>query len=255
MLTLNQTHEKSATPAEASPILSAAAVHLWWFSLRPTDCLETAIALLSHDEQQRGGRLRHPLAAQRFYLGRAMLRIILGEYLHLPPQHLQFAYTSNGKPYVPEARHIAFSLAHAGEVGLLAIACQRRVGVDVELTNRPTNWQHLARRCLPAPAYQAFQALPDQLQAMSWLWVCHEAFLKARGEASLRRLLRIDLPWHETCTGYASHFTMQDVLGQTWLVRDVSREGTRAALVVEGVPDADVEISIFDRRLEQRPLP
>lgn len=174
-----------------------------------------------------------------------------------PPQHLRFAYTPNGKPYLPETPHLTFSLTHTGDLGLLAVTCHRRVGVDVEAPHRRANWRGLARRCLSDAAYRTLGTLPDeeQRQAMTWYWVCHEAWLKARGEASLRRLLRIDLPWARACAGDASHITMQDVSGQTWLIRNVSRDGICAALVVECAPDASIEVVIFDWSLDWRWLP
>ena len=254
---LNQTPEQSATPGKAQTVLSSTAVHLWWLHLSRSARVETTERLLSADEQQRARRFRRPAAARQFCLGRALLRTILGSYLDLPPQRLRFAYTPNGKPYLPEAPHLMFSLAHAGDIGLLAVTCRRRVGVDVEIAHRRTNWRGLARRCLSDAAYRTLCPLPDEelRQAMTWYWVCHEAWLKARGEASLHRLLHIDLPWAGACIGCVSHITMQDVSGQTWLARDVSRDGTRAALVVECVPDAGIEVLIFDRSLDWRWLP
>ncbi len=238
-------------------MLSSAAVHLWWLHLPRSARVETTECLLSADEQQRARRFRRPAAARQFCLGRALLRTILGSYLGLPPQRLRFAYTHNGKPYLPEAPHLTFSLTHTDDLGLLAVTCHRRVGVDVEAPHRPANWRGLARRCLSDAAYRTLCALPEEEQrrTMAWYWVCHEALLKARGEASLRRLLRIDLPWDGTCTGDASHITMQDVSGQTWLVRNVSRDGICAALVVECAPDAGIEVIIFDRSLDWRWLP
>ncbi|WP_058880789.1 4'-phosphopantetheinyl transferase superfamily protein [Chloracidobacterium thermophilum] len=255
---LNQTPEQSATPAKVQTALSPTAVHLWWLPLPRSAPVEAVESLLSADERQRARRFRRPAAARRFCLGRARLRTILGSYLGLPPQHLRFAYTPNGKPYLPEAPHLMFSLTHAGDFGLLAVTHHRRIGVDVEPITRPFNWRGLARRCLSDTAYRTLCTLPDEAQrqaTMLWYWVRHEAWLKARGEASLRRLLRIDLPWDGACAGYASHITMQDASGQTWLVRDVSRDGARAALVVECAPDAGTEVTIFDGSLDRRWLP
>jgi 4'-phosphopantetheinyl transferase len=245
---LNQTPNQSATPAKAQPVLSSAAVHLWWLPLPQSAPVEAVESLLSADERQRARRFRRPAAARQFCLGRARLRTILGSYLGLPPQHLRFAYTPNGRPYLPEVPHLMFSLTHAGDLGLLAVTLHQRIGVDVEVTYRRANWRGLARRCLPDATYRRLCALSDEEQrrAMAWYWVCHEALLKAQGKASLRRLLHIDLPWDGTCTGYVSHFTIQDASGQTWLVRDVSREETRAALVVECPPDAGPEVVTFD---------
>lgn len=245
---LNQTPNQSATPAKAQPVLSSAAVHLWWLPLPQSAPVEAVESLLSADERQRARRFRRPAAARQFCLGRARLRTILGSYLGLPPQHLRFAYTPNGRPYLPEVPHLMFSLTHAGDLGLLAVTLHQRIGVDVEVTYRRANWRGLARRCLPDATHRRLCALSDEEQrrAMAWYWVCHEALLKAQGKASLRRLLHIDLPWEGTCTGYVSHFTIQDASGQTWLVRDVSREETRAALVVECPPDAGPEVVTFD---------
>lgn len=227
---LNQTTPQSATPAAEHRRLSPDAVHLWWLSLKGEATAADA-ALLSPEEQRRAQRLRQTEAMRRFQRGRAQLRRILASYLGASPQTLRFAYAPNGKPSVQEAPRLAFSLTHSGDVGLLAVAWDRAVGVDVELLDRTERWTAVARRCLPEADWRRLQALPeaDREWAARRGWVRHEAFLKASGQAALRRLLR----WETPCTPRPAEFTIRDPHGRSWLMMDVLGEDVCAALVVE----------------------
>ncbi|MFQ3580662.1 MAG: 4'-phosphopantetheinyl transferase superfamily protein [Chloracidobacterium sp.] len=258
MLYLNQTSAKSATPSvidpsSAQPRLSPEAVHLWWLTLQPlgeSTSVSGALhgsSVLSLDERRRAERLRCPRRARRFSLGRAHLRHILAHYLEQAPDAIRFAYTTNGKPYLPDAPQLFFSLAHADDVGLLAIAHGRRVGVDVELPGCAERWLAVARRCLPKAEYRRLWRLPELERplAMRRCWTRQEAWLKASGEAALRRLLQMDMPLEIPCAATAPRFTIHDTQGRTWLMQDVSRGPACATLVVEWQPDEPIAVLAF----------
>lgn len=73
---------------------------------------------------------------------RRALREILGRYLGLPANELQFETNRHGKPRLaaPEGE-LAFNLSHSGALALVAVA-RREVGVDVERirTKRPVDF-------------------------------------------------------------------------------------------------------------------
>ncbi len=227
---LNQRILQSATPAAREWTLQPETIYLWWLSLSGP-VLPADAALLSPDEHRRAQRFVPPEVARRFRRGRAHLRRILAGYLGVLPQKLRFAYTPNGRPFVQEAPYLSFSLAHSGNVGLLAVACNRRIGVDVELPGRTDRWSAIAQRCLPPAARQRFQALPeaDRAWAARRGWTRHEAFLKASGQAAMQRLLRWEMP----CMAHLTEFTIEDSHGCSWLVTDVSETSVCATLVVE----------------------
>ncbi|MCS7080111.1 MAG: 4'-phosphopantetheinyl transferase superfamily protein [Chloracidobacterium sp.] len=236
---LNQSTPQSATPATKRWALPPETVHLWWLSL-DGPATDADADLLSRDEHCRAERLAHSEAARRFRRGRAHLRRVLASYLGTAPRTLRFAYTPNGKPSIQDAPHLSFSLAHSGDIGLLAVTYRRRLGVDVELSDRTARWLAVARRCLSEDAWRRLQALPeaDRVQAVQRGWTRHEALLKASGQAALRRLLR----WETPCTAHPAAFTIQDRHGGSWLVKDVVREGVCAALAVERWLDSTPEI-------------
>ncbi|OYT71339.1 MAG: hypothetical protein CFK52_08235 [Chloracidobacterium sp. CP2_5A] len=241
-MVLNQTTPKSATPSADWPPLWPATAHLWWLKLSPLD-EGGSDDILSPDERLRAQRLRRPGAASRFRLGRAGLRRILAGYLGMPPQALRLAYQRNGKPYLPDAPRISFSLSHAGDAGLLAVADGRRVGADVELLGQPRRWLAIARRCLPKSELQRLWALPEdeRPRAVQRCWTRQEAFLKASGQAALRRLLRLEMP----CAAGSGRFTIRDAQGCRWLTQDVSQSSAVGALVVERQRGERIEVLSF----------
>lgn len=73
---------------------------------------------------------------------RRALREILGRYLDLPANELQFEANQHGKPRLASAEgELAFNLSHSGSLALVAVA-RREVGVDVERirTKRPVDF-------------------------------------------------------------------------------------------------------------------
>jgi 4'-phosphopantetheinyl transferase len=158
---------------------------------------ETARALgslLDHGEQERAQRLRRPEDRERYQLGRAALRQVLGAWLDRDPAALRFRYGPHGKPaldgVVDAAPH--FNVAHSGNLILLAFHASSPVGVDVEQHRPDLAWAPLARRVLAPAECRLLERLPSERRPEAFLaaWCRLEARLKARGEglAGLERL-------------------------------------------------------------------
>jgi 4'-phosphopantetheinyl transferase len=152
------------------------------------------VSLLDHGEQERVQRLRRPEDQDRYRLGRAALRQVLGAWLDRDPAALRFRYGPHGKPaldgVVDAAPH--FNVAHSGDLILLAFHATSPVGVDVEQHRPHLAWEPLARRVLPPGECQLLEQLPPERRRDAFLaaWCRLEARLKARGEglAGLERL-------------------------------------------------------------------
>ena len=79
--------------------------------------------------------------AQRF-LSEALLMLamaqmwnLLAGYAGLSPECCRFGYTAYGKPFLlgpPALTRLQFNLAHSDGLALVAVACDRAVGVDLE---------------------------------------------------------------------------------------------------------------------------
>ncbi|MGI9250932.1 MAG: 4'-phosphopantetheinyl transferase superfamily protein [Pseudohongiellaceae bacterium] len=103
-------------------------VQLWLADINdwPQDELNTRCAhWLSKPEQTRLQHFRQPQAAQRFLLGRALLRNVLSQYLNGPgPEELQFITGAQGKPELHPAHgsKLSFNLSHSHNMVVLAVA-------------------------------------------------------------------------------------------------------------------------------------
>src|SRR5262245_7598148 len=100
------------------------AVHLWKCNVE-----ENAVSahemfrLLSLDERQRAERYRVENARRQFVIARGALRQILGGYLDLSPEALDFGYLEHGKPRLRNENvdGISFNLSHSENICLIAI--------------------------------------------------------------------------------------------------------------------------------------
>jgi 4'-phosphopantetheinyl transferase len=167
--------------------LSGTAVHIWRAALNLAEAQVAALGLaLCPDEHARAERLRFEDKRRAFVAARGILRAILGRYLNLSPQHVQFSYNAQGKPELAgsEAAGLQFNLAHSGDLALVALTQGRPVGVDLERQHPVEALDRLVAGYF-APGERAVwgQLPPEQrLSAFFTGWTRKEAYLKARGE-------------------------------------------------------------------------
>jgi len=173
------------THSPVHPALSADEVHVWRAGLdRPA---ADYARLLSRDEQARADRLRFEQLQRRFIVGRGTLKVILGRYLNVSPEEIEFEYRPNGKPALSSGlRHTAlcFNLSHSDELLLLAVTYQRAVGIDLETIRPDLDVENLAERFFSPTERAELEALPSDRRRASFFsgWTRKEAYLKARGE-------------------------------------------------------------------------
>ncbi len=167
--------------------LTSGAIHLWKASLDiPPDRLRHRAGLLSEDEIERANRLRSP-ASRRFVVARGTLRLILGRYLHCPPDAINFAYSDRGKPLLGASHsqpQLQFNLSHSRDVAVYALISQGDIGVDVEYVRPVSSLLRLAHRYFSEQEQADLKALsgPLQVQRFFDLWTQKEAYIKATGE-------------------------------------------------------------------------
>jgi len=145
--------------------------------------------VLAPEERARLVLWRRAEDRERFLLGRAVLRLCLGELLHRAPAGLVLGNGPRGKPFLADGDGLhprgvpRFNVAHSGELVLLGFHGAREVGVDVECHRPELGWRPIARRCLPPHEVRRIEAQPPERQAMAFLqaWCALEAELKARG--------------------------------------------------------------------------
>lgn len=192
------------TPAspDAPPPLALDAVHVWRVRLDPVGDLGDSLDLLSEDERSRAGRLVLEHHRRRFVAAHAALRRILAGYTARAARTLEFARGPHGKPALAMAGagsppSLEFNLSHSGDLGLVAVARERPVGVDLERWKREMDHLALATRFFSPAERASLRALVDRGDELVYgffaAWTRKEAYLKARGEGVMRGLHHFDV--------------------------------------------------------------
>jgi 4'-phosphopantetheinyl transferase len=175
----------TACPGESLPVhrdLCDCEVHTWFF---PLDADKAVIAgqrqLLTPDECRQMDRFRMPELTRRFTIARGMQRVILGAYCHARPEDVYFKYSPRGKPFLPGSS-LQFNVSHSGDYGILAVAKQRQVGIDIECI-RQISTLSIAKRFFMPEEYDYLASLPEAERQRTFfrIWTCKESFIKARG--------------------------------------------------------------------------
>ena len=175
-------------------------VHAWWARLDvgPSD-LAPMCAVLLDAERRRAARFYFADARRRHAVARAIVRRLLAAYLGCEPIDVPIVTAPSGAPALAGGSGLRFGLARAGDTALVAVASDRRVGVDLESVAGAT----VAR-----------------LSA----WVRREALLKARGEG---------------LTHVYAGAVADDAAPPGWTVRELDVVPHHvAALAIEGPLDA-----------------
>ena len=158
---------------------------MWFASLGAPDSLvEQCRRILSPDEQDRADRFHFTRDRNRFVVGRAFLRELLGEYTGDAPSVLQFEYSPYGKPRLRENPDIAFNVSHSSDRAVYAVTRASQIGVDIEVLNSKPSDLDVAAQFFSAAEVRDYLSLPSDLRSRAFLscWTRKEAFIKARGE-------------------------------------------------------------------------
>ena len=170
------------------PPLEEDTIHVWriWLA-EPDGRIRSFRDLLTDAEQQQADRFLFDEHRQRFTAGRAQLRRILGNYIDVAPEQVDFKYTNLGKPYFAEGvsdPHLEFNFTNSKDWALLAITYRTELGIDIERIREMTNMEGLARRFFAQPEIDVIVRELCEVRRQEHFfrcWTRKEAFLKAIG--------------------------------------------------------------------------
>jgi 4'-phosphopantetheinyl transferase len=196
----------------AIPTLLPGAIHLWELDLDHI----TFSDVLSDDERARAAKFRFDHDRNRYSCGRMALRQILGAYLKIAPEKIQFAYGPAGKPFIANT-NLAFNLAHTGAKALLALTLDHQIGVDIEEVRAIDDMPTVAQYSFSPGEFRRWQALPadQKTRAFYRCWTRKEAYLKAIGEGIAQRLQKFEVAFEPGAapailSGAEGHWTLID---------------------------------------------
>jgi 4'-phosphopantetheinyl transferase len=160
-------------------------ISIWWIPVLGTEEV-LAGGILSDAEQRRARRLIFQRDRAQFVACRRALRHLLGRYAGYPPQSIAFEYASHGKPALVREQNalgLEFSVSHAPGAGVIALAVDRPVGVDIErVRDNPWAPAIAARHFSRAERARLARICPaGWARAFCRIWTRKEAVLKVSG--------------------------------------------------------------------------
>lgn len=172
-------------------------IDVWRIDLEPLVEVEQVFrTVLSSDEIERADRFIRKEHRLRFTAGRAALRYLLGQYCSLEPGDIQFEYNEFRKPSLHDSTHgIEFNVSNTAALGVIAVALNRSVGVDIEQHRERLELEKLARRYFSPNEVEALFALNAEQTASAFYrcWSSKEAFMKVCGRGLSLGLNRFDV--------------------------------------------------------------
>ncbi len=219
-------------------------IHVWVAALDDAGWIDD-LAFIDTDEKARAERFYFPVHARRFRRGRIMRRIILGNYLGMDPDKIRFETAIHGRPSLEAnetgGQAIDFNMSNSEEIVVLAVATDRRIGVDVELEKPMPDADSIARGSFhsrEAANVARAEAPGDKLEAFFRCWTRKEAVVKAHGSG-----LQMDLNGFFVGTGRRSapfqpSYEPEYEGPRNWWVADFSQAPVYAAFAMDGPPKA-----------------
>lgn len=142
--------------------------------------------LLQQDERSEYARFVHARDRHTFAVTRSALRCLLGQEIGIAPSDLRLTRNAWGKLLLADGQHrpgFDFSVAHAGDLSVIAISSGGPVGVDIERRHHVTEMHRIAADVFDEATASALDRLPPATRddAFLRLWTAGEACLKAMG--------------------------------------------------------------------------
>jgi len=159
-------------------------VQVWWLpSGSEGDDEAGSSALLDDDELARAGRFRFERDRVRFVHRHALVRRVLARYLDVAPAEITIRRTRFGRPELDPASGLSFSVSHADELTVVAVAQGCRIGVDIERLRPLDDELEIAETMFAEAEVALLRSVPLASRAHTFLelWTRKEAIVKAVG--------------------------------------------------------------------------
>ena len=201
-VTANAAFARRSASAFALRALAAPdpAIALWLCDLeRDPASVDAIAACLSPVERARAARFGTAMLRNRWIVGRATLRLLLGSATGVDPADIRIARGVRGRPELVGPRRLDFNVSHTGGIALIgighALLPAARIGVDLERVDRRVNADGLARKFLTEHEQAMLAPLGVNERRMLFLrlWTCKEAMSKATGDALSAPFRRLDV--------------------------------------------------------------
>ena len=170
------------------PELAVHEIHIWSAALNQLNSsLSKFIQTLSIDERIRAARFHFDRDRNHFIVKRGILRTILGSYLNVEANRLQFCFGKNGKPSLADAlgnKTIGFNVSRSNGIALFAFVRDYEIGVDIERIRDIPEMEQIAEKFFSLKENEILRSLPESKRKEAFFncWTLKEAMVKAIGD-------------------------------------------------------------------------
>jgi 4'-phosphopantetheinyl transferase len=131
-------------------------------------------------------RFRHDVDRRRFVITRGSLRRLLGAALETSARAISIDTTAYGKPVLTgqcATSNIQFNVSHSGDLAVIVVTRDRRIGVDAEVLRSLPDMNDLVEQNFSPREREEYAQLPLHLQQLGFFngWTRKEALVKAWG--------------------------------------------------------------------------
>lgn len=220
-------------PVDALPQLEPNEVQLWRIDLSGAVTLsDRYLSLLSPEEQAQAQRCRPGHPREHFTVGRACLRLLLGNTLGVVSGSVEISAGVHGKPEISgdERQGLSFNVAHSKNTILIALGRQGALGVDIEYFDRRIDIMEVSRSNFTENETRFLASIEDpgaRVRTFYQYWTRKEAIAKADGRGLLLPLSSFDVSHESTNLQPVRVHESPDDGGRLYFVTDL-----------EVVPDA-----------------
>ena len=221
------------------PFRRAGGVDVVHADLTPDAAREAAaLAWLDEGERSRRERFRHDGRRRQYTLCRAALRAILCDRLECGNEELSFVESERGKPHAllhGAPAPVSSSVSHSGVHGLLAVARDGRLGVDVEERVPRRDLDALMEAVLTPEERAEIVAAGagERIGRFYGLWTIKEALVKALGTGLQLDLAGFEAPPAMRRGVTTAEFRFPYLPEVTWRVENLGNERFAAAVAHE----------------------
>ncbi|MFM8454157.1 MAG: 4'-phosphopantetheinyl transferase family protein [Gammaproteobacteria bacterium] len=198
--------------------------------------LDYYFSLLDEQEKIKHEKLIIIEKKHQYLITRAVTRIILGAYLKIQPQALEFSVTEHGKPYISNLNlkdQLFFNISHTKNLIVWAISKKIELGIDVEYKLKPVNYLKIAKALFGTEQIAILNQLKnlDLRDKFFEFWTKKEALIKGKNLFLLSK--DVDLE--------AVNYKLWDLkisdLHQITLVANINQVSSKTNVIIKSVLD------------------
>ena len=196
---------------------------------------------LDETERRRSDHFKHAGARRRFELCRASLRAVLCRRLGCDNSYLSFGYSEYDKPFVllnKQPAPISINVSHSGDHGLIALAPNGRIGVDLEVRSHRRDFDTLIEAAFGKNEQLALNWAKgsERTHLFYKLWTIKEALIKALGTGLSYDPADFEAPASMREAAESALHYFPRLPGLQWRVKDLGTTSFAAALAREETP-------------------